>query len=254
MSGAVGCGGKAADGDEHGLGGAPFLAACEPQRCLDGLECSAGVCTRSCSEDGDCSNEAPGAQCRALQSSEPGHSVCSVRCSSHYSCRHLGAGSYCDGTSCVADDLAALPAAFERLELRRVPEAVQSEPFPPCQQNELSTRVEVNLRSVRLSWSTCGRGDEADGAGFDVGQRALADDDVERVVSAYRQLRPSTTARCLRGEPSFTLDLEAERNFELLFADAEHSACPDFDLRRGSFLAGLDAFYGALEALTGVGQ
>jgi hypothetical protein len=247
----AGCGGKAADLDARalraGLDGARFLASCAQESCMDGFECVAGVCSRSCSEDEACEEVSARARCRQDPTSV-WHGYCIVECGSDYGCRNLGAGSNCRRGRCTAGDLQALPEAFERIELRRLDEAALTGSAVPCDPNQLTTRIEINLRARRLSWSACSPEAE-DGTGIVTGGAELDDRDIAWVLDEYRQLRPSMARRCERGTPLFTFELEPERGTELLFADAEHSGCEAHDLERGSFVEGVNGFYVALEAL-----
>jgi hypothetical protein len=237
--------------DGLGLGGgAPFLAACTEQSCGEDLECTGGVCTRFCSEDTECNDLSARAECFHGSSLAPGSGSCAVPCSSDDGCKYLGAGSYCQRAYCVAGNLDALPPSFEVLTLRNVSGAPPSAELSVCDPNEYKTSLTVNLRNRTLSWTNCAL---SEGGGYSLGtsRRELDEAAIALVQSAYRQLGISREPQCERGAEVLTLDIERSLGADMLYADAEHSACPAPRVERNSFVSGLNDLYSALVRLGG---
>lgn len=257
------CGGKAEDpvrilggggnGGSGGGSGAPFLSACgEP--CAEGFECLEGVCTRSCTADSDCLALPLNAECvdgPSIGTRDTG--ICAIPCATEVDCGHLGAGSACNNFFCVAGNVEALPESFDLLAIHLVdadlPDAEQPS---PCDPSEYASRVAVSLRANAISWSTC-EFDPNAGQYVGYGGRKALDEPIRaQVLSAYRRLRLSADSQCTPSAATLALDLQPESGEELLFADAEHSACPVPGLQRSSFVEGLNEMYELLQRLSGM--
>jgi len=98
-AGAGACGGSVNEAPSIGSE-SHFLAYCTA-RCEGGLDCIAGICTRSClTQEASCGDLAAGAAC-TNQSVEPGQvAVCDVSCASGAECGTLGSGYRCEGGFC----------------------------------------------------------------------------------------------------------------------------------------------------------
>jgi hypothetical protein len=119
-----------------------------------------------------------------------------------------------------------------------------------CDPDGYTSSITINLRSRRLSWSTC-QASDSDGFESSTSTLDLTSLQVTLVQRAYRELSLSQERQCVRGAEALTLDIEPEQGPELLFADDEHSMCPLPRLQRGSFVSGLNDLYAALELLVG---
>jgi hypothetical protein len=253
------CGGKAEDpviilgGGGSGGSGAPFLSECG-DRCAGELECLDGICTRSCTASSDCMDLPVNTECvdgPSIGTRDTG--ICAVPCASELDCDSLGAGSVCNNFFCIAGDIEALPVSFDSLNLRLIdPDLLSTEQPSPCDPKDYVSRVAVSLRANAISWSTCepqpndGRY-QKNGGRMDLDEPSRA-----RVLSAYRRLRLSADSQCTPSAATLTLDLEPTSGAALLFADAEHSACPVPGLQRSSFVEGLNELYDLLARLSGV--
>jgi hypothetical protein len=255
------CGGKAEDpviilggGGGNGNGsGAPFLSECRDQ-CAGGLACLEGICTRSCTASSDCRDLPLNAECvdgPSIGTRDTG--ICGVPCASEVDCHHLGAGSACNNFFCVAGNMHTLPASFDSLDLRLIDaELTNAERPPVCDPKEYAVRVAVSLRENLVSWFTC-EPQPTDGRYVRYGGQTILDEpNRARVLRAYRQLRLSAEPRCAPSAATLTLDLEPTSGAALLFADAEHSACPVPGSQRTRFLEGLNELYDVLERLSGI--
>jgi hypothetical protein len=241
----VGCGGKATSPDGDGLADTPTVpvfAACG-DGCGDGLECLEGTCTRSCSEDTECRALSAASECVQGPTIADGGGVCGVPCRRDDACASLGAGSYCNAAFCVAGNLGALPASFDELEVRRLGEPSAIPDPTPCDPAEFSSIIRVSRRLSLLTLSTCEPAPGGTGLQLDRTAYTLDEAGSARVQEAYRRLRLSDTTECAADAQAFALDIASAGEPAMLFADVEHSACPEPQLQRYSFVSGSNALY-----------
>jgi hypothetical protein len=114
---AFGCGGdvKPVVGSET-----HFLTLCDDDSCPDGSQCICGVCTKTCSADGECEKLGANATCTPLGPREAegrcpadeAPAMCDVGCLDTTDCRSLGASFRCEQGFCRPRDEAPEPESL----------------------------------------------------------------------------------------------------------------------------------------------
>jgi hypothetical protein len=236
------CGGKTSSppidsGESH------FLDSCVTS-CSDGFECIAGVCTQSCSKDTDaCSALTPGAVCVEEGTATSRVGRCELPCVSRASCSGLGDGFVCENELCrEGQGTAALPTAFESLELRLLsnsaPDAAEDSPIRGC---EFRLRLKVTLISNDFIWGEC-----VDSSNV-ITTEPLDPNDFERVQSVYQSLQVSSESSCTDAR-RLTLDVRTDEGVKA-YADDTHAACASPELEGREFVTGLEDLYDVLNGL-----
>jgi hypothetical protein len=137
-------------------------------------------------------------------------------------------------------------AALYRIELRRVDDRSVATTGFGC---EFAERLKVYFRSNELITKTC---TNIDGGGLSGTRETtpLLDVDLERIRSAYDQLRPARGERCEATSEWLSLDVEAAHSVpERQWSDVEHSGCPLRELEGQGFVEGLGPLYRLLAEL-----
>jgi hypothetical protein len=226
------CGGRATSSSPSELGpgwSSDFLAPCD-QSCGSGFECISGLCSRSCDDDVDCLDLSSRATCQRSFASGEGQARCEVECATDEGCVNaLGEGYHCGGAFCRAGGavtaLGTLPTEFTILELDRADPAPSS-----CPQGRLE-RSKLNRKLSMLIWSTCDAASE--GVSLS-GDQALSPSELEKVLSAYANLRSAAPSECTTDIPVLTLDVDGDAGVSGRYVDAASAACPMGTTRRGA--------------------
>jgi hypothetical protein len=127
-------------------------------------------------------------------------------------------------------------APLDTLVLRRVDARSAAATGSDC---EFAERMKVYFSSHELVTRTCtdyppGRREET----------ALLDTDLERIRSAYAQLRPAAGERCEGSSGWLNLDVETLHHAaDRQWSDVEHSGCPLEELEGRSLADGLGPLY-----------